>query len=281
MGCGGGTSDLCDAEDGLPAADIRLSLEDAGVAEAGGDEGAFGPAVVDGSEVPVDDGWGGVSVKLISNVYQLLDGGDVDVIHRAKVEDDGFQSRAISLICGNCCLLAFAGRRVIPRVISWAVIMVEVGSAGGGKDVVRQLIQVVIGIWIVEAFAKAVNKDSRVGYSDLDIRVGAIPVIDWQENIARRRIFINASRLGEVAVIGEADFRIVANDSIAGHGVDLNFAQESALRLNDSKYQDCKRDANCSVYTVFDRRKDGDQYTGKEDGYLKGRHAPELVYGVW
>ena len=42
--------------------------------------------------------------------------------------------------------------------------MVEVCSAGGGKDVVGQLIQVVVGIRIVEAFGKAEDEDACVGH---------------------------------------------------------------------------------------------------------------------
>jgi hypothetical protein len=215
LGSGGGASDLCDAEDGFPAADVGLSFADTGVAEAGGHEGALGPAVVDGGEVPVDYGWSGVSVKLVANVDQLLDAGDVDIVNGAEIEDDGFQSGTVVLCLRYCCLLAFSGGRVVPRVVSWAAVVVEVGSAGDGKDVVSQLIQVVISVWIIEAFAKAVNEDSWVRYSDLDIRIGAIAVIDWQENIARRCIFITASRLGEGAVVGEVGFRGVTNDRIA------------------------------------------------------------------
>ena len=73
MGGGVGAADLCNAEDGLPAVQAAVALGNAGVAEAGGDEGALGPAVVDGGEMPVDDRGGGVSVELVADVDQLLD----------------------------------------------------------------------------------------------------------------------------------------------------------------------------------------------------------------
>ena len=43
------------------------------VAEAGVHEGALGPAVVDGGEVPLHGVRGGVTVKLVTDVDEVLD----------------------------------------------------------------------------------------------------------------------------------------------------------------------------------------------------------------
>ena len=81
-----------DAEDGLPALKGRdVALPWGREAEAGGGEGPLGPAVVDAGEVPVHRVRGGVAVQLVADVDEVLDGGDVDVVDRGEVEDDGFE----------------------------------------------------------------------------------------------------------------------------------------------------------------------------------------------
>ena len=81
-----------DAEDGLPALKGRdVALPRGREAEAGGGEGPLGPAVVDAGEVPVHRVRGRVAVQLVADVDEVLDGGDVDVVDRGEVEDDGFE----------------------------------------------------------------------------------------------------------------------------------------------------------------------------------------------
>ena len=62
-------------KDRFPSAEIaRLAVVLRGrVAEACGNEGALGPAVVDVCEVPVDAGRRGVAVELVADVDQVLD----------------------------------------------------------------------------------------------------------------------------------------------------------------------------------------------------------------
>jgi hypothetical protein len=112
-GGGGGTADLSDAEDGLPAAELLGGEGE--IAEAGGDEGALGPAVVDAGDVPLDGGGGGVAVELVADVDEVLDGGDVDVIDGGEVEDDGFEGGEVAAVW--FALAAFRAR-VIPRSVA-------------------------------------------------------------------------------------------------------------------------------------------------------------------
>jgi hypothetical protein len=49
-----------------------------------------------------------------------------------------------------------------------------------------ELVQVVVGVGVVEAFAEAVDEDAWVGILELDERVRAIVVVDGQENVAYR-----------------------------------------------------------------------------------------------
>ena len=113
---GGGflPANLSDAEDGLPA------LEDGGVgargrvAEAGGGEGAFGPAVVDAGEVPVDFVRGGVAVELVADVNEDLHAGDIDVVDGGEVEDHGFEGGFVGFDEG---FAAAPGAGVVPRAV--------------------------------------------------------------------------------------------------------------------------------------------------------------------
>lgn len=72
-------ADFSDAENGFPALETGIALR-GWVAETGGGEGAFCPAVVDAGEMPVYSVGGGVAVELVADVDEVLDGCDVDVI---------------------------------------------------------------------------------------------------------------------------------------------------------------------------------------------------------
>ena len=131
LGGGGGAvlaAHVGHAEDGLPALQARLRHVAFGgrVAEAGGGEGAFGPAVVDAGEVPVDGVGGGVAVELVADVDEVLDGGDVDVIDGGEVEDDGFQGGFVGLDGGR---LSATGPRIVPGAV-----LTHTLDAGGTRD---------------------------------------------------------------------------------------------------------------------------------------------------
>ena len=61
------------AEYRLPALKGWYAVLRGGEAETGGDEGPFGPAVVDAGEMPVHRVWGGVAVELVADVNEMLD----------------------------------------------------------------------------------------------------------------------------------------------------------------------------------------------------------------
>ena len=103
-----------DAEDGLPALVDRRVAFGRREAKTGGGEGPFGPAVVDAGDVPVHRVRGGVAVKLVADVNEVLNGGDVDVVDGGEVEDDGFEGGLVGFD-GNGSAAARAG--VVPRAI--------------------------------------------------------------------------------------------------------------------------------------------------------------------
>lgn len=83
LGLGGGrrvAAYLSDAEDRLPAV-VQTVGALGGVAEAGRDEGALGPAVGDAGDVPVDHLGRRVPIQLVAYVDQLLYRCYVYVVH--------------------------------------------------------------------------------------------------------------------------------------------------------------------------------------------------------
>ena len=110
-------ADLSDAENGFPALETGVALR-GWVAETGGGEGAFRPAVVDAGEMPVYFVRGGVAVELVADVNKVLDGCDVDVIDGRKVEDDSFEGGFVRFVWGDT---ATAWAWVVPGTILWGL----------------------------------------------------------------------------------------------------------------------------------------------------------------
>lgn len=115
LSCAVDAADLSDGEDGLPALeDGGVVAVGRGVAEAGGGEGTFRPAVVDAGEVPVHFLGRGVAVQLVADVDEVLDACNVDVVDAAEIEDDRFQSGLVGFVGGG---LATAGSGVVPGTV--------------------------------------------------------------------------------------------------------------------------------------------------------------------
>lgn len=113
---GGGaliTAYFGNTEERLPAFNGTIARW-GGIAEAGRCQGTLGPSVVDAGNMPVDFVGGGVTVELVANIDEVLDGGNVDVVDRGEVEDNGSQWRTIGVIRFG---LASARSRVIPRAV--------------------------------------------------------------------------------------------------------------------------------------------------------------------
>lgn len=114
------TANIGHAEDGLPALEGRRVGLRGREAEAGRGEGPLGPAVVDAGEVPVHRVWCGVAVELVADVDEVLDGCDVDVVDRGKVEDDGFEGGFVGFDRDRS---AAAWARVVPGpILNWMLV---------------------------------------------------------------------------------------------------------------------------------------------------------------
>lgn len=128
--------------------------------------------------MPVYGVRGGVAVELIADVDEVLDGRNVDIVDRRKVEDDGFESRSVRF---NGDGFAAARARIVPRAVlkhlsvemtgnaergwgegegAYAEFGVEgrVGAAGFFKDGGNHVVEVVVGVRVVEAFREAVDE---------------------------------------------------------------------------------------------------------------------------
>ena len=121
-----------DAEDGLPALKGRdVALPRGREAEAGGGEGPLGPAVVDAGEVPVHRVRGGVAVQVVADGDVVLDGGDVEVVDRGEVEDEGFEGGFVGFD-GDGFAAARAG--VVPgAILSYVLVNAIRGQIGLGR----------------------------------------------------------------------------------------------------------------------------------------------------
>lgn len=97
-GLGGrvGTTNLGDAEDGLPAVVKPVSTL-SWVSKASRDEGTLGPAVRDASNVPVDNVGSRVAVELVANIDQVLHRCNVHSVDGAEIENDGLESRQVGV----------------------------------------------------------------------------------------------------------------------------------------------------------------------------------------
>ena len=210
LGSGRGAADFGNAEDGFPAVDFIVG--GGRVAESSRCEGSLGPAAVNSGQMPLHRLRGGISVQLIANVDQGLDTGHVHVVDGLEIEDDGFQSREMRDIRFGS---AWLGARVVPRTIAWATPGVGVRPPCILKNVFDQIVGVVVGIGVVEAFAEPVDENSGVRSLHVDRRIRPVFVIEGHKNISRGLV------MSSWLVV-----EFVFNQMIADHGVYLNFADE-------------------------------------------------------
>ncbi len=233
-------ADFRHAEDGLPALKGRHVALRGGESEAGGGEGSFGPAVVDAGEVPVYGVRGRVTVKLVADVDQMLHRGDVDVVDGGEVEDDGFEGGSVGFDGDG-----FAAARA--RVVPWAVLScvlvntmgkwdwregayaesgVEggVGAAGFFENGGDHVVEVVVGVRIVETFREAVHEDTWVRRFDVDFGIGTIIVAYWEEKISS----------GFVRIVG-AVLTAVVHQVVSNDRMDSHFAEEAALGFDHAE----------------------------------------------
>lgn len=201
-------ANLGDGEDGLPARHHAIVLGRGGIAEAGGNEGTLGPAVVDVREVPVDGGWRSVIVQLVAHINELLDRGDVNIVNSAEVKDDGIEGWTVAVIGLG---LAATWPWIVPWSVTQAWVVIGVGATGVGVNVVSQLVQVVVGIRIIEAFRKSIDENSWIWVLNINIRVRTITVVKRKEDVSGKRI-IQAGPVSGSAGLGNS--LVIATDEL-------------------------------------------------------------------
>ena len=172
-------ADFRHAEDGLPALiDRRVALR-SGESEAGRGQGSFRPAVVDAGDMPVYRVRGSVAVQLVADVDEVLDRCDVHVVDGGEVKDDGFERGSVGFDGEN---FTAAWARVIPGTIlnCMSVITIQkwsrareayaefgvlrgIGAPGLFENGGDHVVEVMVGIGVIEAFREAVDEDARVG----------------------------------------------------------------------------------------------------------------------
>ena len=260
-----------DGEDGLPAVEGSVGAFRARVAEAGRHEGALGPAVVDGCEVPLYCVRGSPAVELVADVDEMLRGGDIDIVDGGEVEDDSFEGWLVRVGCSN---FAFAWARIVPWPIAGSSVRIRVRAARLLEDLCDHVVEVVIGVRVIIALGESVDKDAWVRMVDIEVRVGAIFVRDRDKHIADRLVWV---------IIGPAlaHCRVSRlNDMIANDRVHLHATEEATLRLEDAEDKKRERGSHGDVDADFDAGEDGDNDTSEEDDHFQRRDPPELVDSV-
>jgi len=155
---------------------------------------------------------------------------------------------------------------------------VRIGATGFFEDGCNHVVEVVIGIWVIEAFREAVDEDTRVRGLDIDFRVRTIGMADGQEKIASRLVRISGAKGAVIACA--CALALIVKEVIANDGVDLDFTHEAAFGFDNTEEEHGDRDADCGVDAVFDTGEDGDDDASEEDDDFEWRDTPELVNGV-
>ena len=141
-----------------------------------------------------------------------------------------------------------------------------VGTAGLLEDGGNHVVEVVVGVGIVEAFGKAVHEDAWIWCFDFDFGIGPIVVCQWEEEISGALVRIVGA---ERAILTTATmFALVTHHMISDDRMNSYFAEEAAVGFDDTEQQDGDRQTYCCVDTVLDAGKNGHNDTGKEDDNL-------------
>lgn len=280
------TAKLGNTEDGLVRSGTVL-IDSGSVAEAGSSKSTLSPAVVDVGKVPVDDLGSGELVKLVANVDETLNGGDINIVDTGEVEYDGLEDG--SGVIDD--LLDVAGLAVVPGTILFHHVSSlssrlgakctytklakksGVGSSTLLEDGLGEVVEISRGVGIVETLSEAVDKDTGVRMTDNDLGVGAVTVVKRKEasaaggvgGIVERNLLSDGSR-GRSTVV-----------NVGPHGAHADGTEEAALSLEEAVNDNGEGDRDSGVDTVLDAAEDGDKDTGEEDDNIKRRDPPELV----
>ena len=171
------SADFRHAKNRLPALNGRRITSGSGKPEASGGKGSFTPAVVDAGEMPVYGVGGGVTVKLVADVDEVLHRCDVDIVHGREIKDDSFEGGSVGFDRDG---FAAARAGIVPGAVLTYVLVNAVakwdwrgfyadfgvgggvGAAGLFKDGGDHIVEVVVGVRVVEAFGEAVDEDAWV-----------------------------------------------------------------------------------------------------------------------
>lgn len=168
---------------------------------------------------------------------------------------------------------AWAG--IVPGAVAKLGICAWVCAAGFTEYGLDHIVKVVVCVGVVETLGEAVDVDAGVGRRDANLRIGAVIVLDWEEDEAGGGFGIVGRDFGGIVVVGVILDEVVANDRM-----DLYSAQEAASCFDNPEKEDSKRDADGGVDTVLDAREDGDDDPSEKDDNFQRRYSPELVHGI-
>lgn len=149
------------------------------------------------------------------------------------------------------------------------------------------MIQVVVGVGVIEAFRKSVNKDARIGSLKLDCWVGSVVMVNGQESIADGEMMLGVMIAHTIwpsrcvcrwrIVALRLDLITAIKEMITDDRVNLHASEEASSCLESPEDEQSEGGADGGVYTILDGAENGDENTGKEDDDLEWRNPPETV----
>ncbi|KAI6771160.1 hypothetical protein HG531_010015 [Fusarium graminearum] len=256
------TTEVSDREDSLPVAGSFISSAGGTEAKASSGESTLRPSVLNVGKVPVNNFRSSKLVKLVSDINQCLDRGDIDVVNTGEVKDNRLKNRSLIVLDS----LDVAGFTVVPGTVTKLTQQRGVGSSAFGKDCLGKVVEVVRSIGVVEALGESVDEDTGIGSTNDDLGVGSVAVVKGKK----------ASSEGTLALVdGTRAGSTIAN--IGLHGSDTNDTHEATAGLEETEDNNSSGHGNCGVDSVLNGAEDGYDNTSEEDDDLDWGDTPKLV----
>ena len=110
-------------------------------------------------------------------------------------------------------------------------VVVRICASSLFEDGIDQVIKVVVGIGIIEAFGETVDEDTRIWGLNINLRIRTVVVFDGKEDIASGLVGIVAKG----AILACTRLIHIVNKMITDHRVNLDFPQESSLGFDNAE----------------------------------------------
>lgn len=143
------------------------------------------------------------------------------------------------------------------------------------EDARHHVVQVMVGVGIVEPFGEAIDENPGIGRLHHDFGIRPVIVRDGKENVAV--CFVRVGGIERPLAV----LPVVIQEVVTHNGMHLDSAEEAASCFDQAKQKDCQGRADGCVNAILDAREDGDQHPREENKHLQRGDQPELIHRVW